>query len=88
MTMRLLQKGEVTFKSISSFETLDFFFHGSKISRHSEGSVIMEMYVVVGLAFHEIDAFGFQGGAQVLECLMEESWEEQQAWPLIESLIL
>jgi hypothetical protein len=86
MPMCLLQEREITLKTIFPLEALYFRLHGCEIGGKGESSVVVEVYLVVGITFDQFDAFSFHGGVKVLESLVEELREEQKARPLIETL--
>jgi hypothetical protein len=81
-----LQKREVSFEPISALEALNFALHDGDICREFEGRVIVEMDVVVGFAFDQLDALGVKRSSKILKRLVEKPRKQEQTGTLIESL--
>jgi len=86
VVMRLLQKRQITHEPILALPPLDLLFHHSHVRGHLELLAIAEPDVVVGVAFDEMHALGFERGAEIGKGLAEEAGEEQERGPLIEAL--
>jgi len=77
MFMSLLEESQVAREAILALPLFDLIFHGSHVGRHPELFSIAEPDVVVGVAFHQMDAFILESSAQVLESLAEEVGEKE-----------
>ncbi len=75
MPMGLLKKAQIPLEAIFAFPLLDFIFHTGDVGGQLEGLAIAEPEIVVGLAFHQLHAFGFERGVQVVEGFPKEMGE-------------
>lgn len=85
--MRFAQKPQIARVPILALPLLDLVFHAGEVCRQLELLAIAEPDVVVWLTFDQLDALSLEAGIQVCKRVVEEAREEQQRWPLVESLI-
>lgn len=67
---------------------LDLPLHHARVRAELEALAVSKPEVVVGVAFEQPNALGFQGGVEVVECFLEELGEEQEGRPLVEAVAL
>ena len=86
MPMRLLQESQISLEAILALPFLDLPLHSGRIGGEFEGLAVAEPDVVVGLAFEEFNALGFEGGVEVVKGFAEEVGQEEERGALVESL--
>lgn len=87
MSMRFLQEGEIPLEPVFAFPFFDFALHAGEVGGEFEGVAVVEPDPVVGLAFEEVDAFGFERGVEFGEGFAEEVGEEEEGGALVEALM-
>lgn len=60
MSMRLLQKAEISLEAVLALPLFHLLLHARNVAAKLEAFTISKPDIVVGFAFHEIDAFGFE----------------------------
>jgi len=63
MPVRLLQEREVAFETVLALPALDLGLDAREVGGKLEGLAVAKPYVVVWFAFHQVDAFRFEGRA-------------------------
>ena len=86
MPVRLLQKAKVPLKPVLALPLFDLRLHARNVSAELEALAVAEPDVVVGVAFEKVYAFGFEGGAEVVEGFAEEVGKEEEGGALVEAL--
>lgn len=82
----LLQKRQVPLVAILPLPALDLVLHSREIRAEAHALAVAEPDVVVGVAFEQLDALGFEARAQLAEGQVEEAREQEQRGPLVEAV--
>jgi len=69
-----LQESKVALEPILAFEALNLLFHEGDIGGELDRGRVVEVNIIVGFAFDQLDAFSIKRGPKVIECFAEEVW--------------
>jgi len=71
------EERQVSRISVLAFPLLNLLLHQNQIGRELELLAVAKPHVVVRLAFYNMYTFGFQGGIEIGEGLVEHAREEK-----------
>lgn len=76
--MRLSKPLQIPLKPLLPLPLLNLPLHNTCIRAQLKALPIPEPEVIVGFAFEQLDAFGFERGVEVVERFFEELREEEE----------